>query len=243
MTVARVVFRSPGVFQRYFKDDEATAKAKTPDGWVRSGDAGFIDSRGHLCIIDRAKDVGKLTNNALFAPKYLENRIKFYPEIKEAVAIGQGRDCVTMLINIDLASVGNWAERNSIVYASYQELAGHPQVYKMIERRIDELNLSLAREPRMVASQIKRFLILHKELDADDGEITRTKRCGVRLSQTAMRRSSMRSTTVQPARRSGPRVTFEDGRKGMLDGDVLVIDMKIHPPSGARRKGVNRVRG
>ena len=228
-----VLFRSPGVFQRYFKDDEATAKAKTPDGWVRSGDAGFIDSRGHLCIIDRAKDVGKLTNNAIFAPKYLENRIKFYPEIKEAVAIGQGRDCVTMLINIDLASVGNWAERNNIVYASYQELAGHPEVYKMIERRIDELNLSLAREPRMVASQIKRFLVLHKELDADDGEMTRTQK--LRRSFIADRYAPLIDALYNGSPRAQMRseVTFEDGRKGMLDGDVPVIDMKIHPPSGA----------
>ena len=227
-----VLFRSPGVFQRYFKDDEATAKTKTLDGWVRSGDAGYIDSRGHLCIIDRAKDVGKLTNNAIFAPKYLENRIKFYPEIKEAVAIGQGRDYVTMLINIDLASVGNWAERNNIVYASYQELAGHPEVYKMIERRVDELNLSLAREPRMMASQIKRFLVLHKELDADDGELTRTQK--VRRSFVADRYAPFIDALYNGSHRARIRteVTFEDGRKGLIEGDVPVIDMKIHPPSG-----------
>jgi long-chain acyl-CoA synthetase len=138
-----------------------------------------------------------------------------------------------MLINIDLASVGNWAERNNIVYASYQELAGHPEVYKMIERRIDELNLSLAREPRMVASQIKRFLVLHKELDADDGEMTRTQK--VRRSFVADRYAPLIEALYNGSPRAQIRteVTFEDGRKGMLDGDVLVIDMKIHPPSGA----------
>lgn len=230
-----VLFKSPGVFQRYFKDDEATAKTKTPDGWVRSGDAGFIDSRGHLCIIDRAKDVGKLTNDTIFAPKYLENRIKFYPEIKEAVAIGQGRDCVTMLINIDLASVGNWAERNNIVYASYQELAGHPEVYKMIERRVDELNLALARQ-RMAGSQIKRFLVLHKELDADDGELTRTQK--VRRSFVADRYAPFIDALYDgsPRARIRTEVTFEDGRKGMLEGDVPVVDMKIHPPSSAAKE-------
>ncbi len=138
-----------------------------------------------------------------------------------------------MLINIDLASVGNWAERNNIVYASYQELAGHPEVYKIIERRIDELNLSLAREPRMVASQIKRFLVLHKELDADDGEMTRTQK--VRRSFIADRYAPFIDALYNGSPRAQMRseVTFEDGRKGMLDGDVPVIDMKIHPPSGA----------
>src|SRR5204863_173501 len=129
-----------------------------------------FDQRGHLKIIDRAKDVGRLNDGALFAPKYLENRIKFYPEVREAVAFGQGHDYVTMLVNIDLISVGNWAERNNVSYASYQELAAHPQVYDIVAKRVDELNKALADEPQMAASQIRRFLILHKELDADDGK-------------------------------------------------------------------------
>ena len=119
------------------------------DGWVHTGDAGFIDNNGHLVIIDRAKDVGKLTDGSLFAPKYLENKIKFYPEIQEAVAVGDGRDYATMMVNIDLVSVGNWAERNNVDLCSYQELASHPDVYKMVERRVDELNKSLSAEPRM----------------------------------------------------------------------------------------------
>ena len=144
-----VLFKSPGVFLKYYKNDEATSATKTPDGWVHTGDAGFFDQRGHLKIIDRAKDVGRLNNGALFAPKYLENRIKFYPEVREAVAFGQGRDYVTMLINIDLTSVGNWAERNNVSYASYQELAAHRQVYDIIAKRVDELNKALAEEPQM----------------------------------------------------------------------------------------------
>src|SRR5690606_3718715 len=118
-----VLYRSPGVFQEYYKDEEATRATKTADGWVRTGDAGFIDQHGHLRIIDRAKDVGRLSSGDLFAPKYLENKMKFYPEVHEAVAFGDGRDYVTMFINIDLTSVGSWAERNNVSYASYQELA------------------------------------------------------------------------------------------------------------------------
>ncbi|MGE0702125.1 MAG: AMP-binding protein, partial [Hyphomicrobiaceae bacterium] len=155
-----VLFKSPGVFHKYFKNDEATAATKTPDGWVRTGDAGFIDSNGHLRIIDRAKDVGRMSGGALFAPKYVENRLRFYPEIKEAVLFGQGRDYATAFINIDLTSVGNWAERNNVIYASYQELAGHPQVKEMIERRVDEMNRALAKEPLVASCQVRRFLIL-----------------------------------------------------------------------------------
>ncbi len=128
-----VLFKSPGVFQGYYKDPEKTAEAKTPDGWVRTGDAGFFDPKtGHLKIIDRAKDVGRLKDGTLFAPKYIENKLKFYPNIKEAVAIGDGRDDVTVMLNIDLVAVGSWAERNNVVYGSYQELAGHPRVYEML---------------------------------------------------------------------------------------------------------------
>jgi len=225
-----VLFKSPGVFLRYYKNDEATAETKTADGWVHTGDAGFIDQRGHLRIIDRAKDVGRLTNGTLFAPKYIENRLKFYPEIKEAVAIGHGRDFVTVLINIDLTSVGNWAERNNVIYASYQELAAHPDVYAMIERRIDELNKSLATEEMVAGSQIHRFLILHKELDADDGELTRTQK--VRRSFIADRYAPLITALYDGTPRCQIRteVTFEDGRKGVIEGDVKIVDMKTYPP-------------
>ena len=223
-----VLFKSPGVFQKYYKNDEATAETKTADGWVRTGDAGFIDGRGHLCIIDRAKDVGHLNNGELFSPKYLENRIKFYPEIKEAVAFGDGRDYVTMFINIDLVSVGSWAERNNVIYASYQELASHPEVYAMIERRVDELNVALSKEPRVAGSQIKRFLILHKELEADDGELTRTQK--VRRPFIADRYAPFIKALYDGSPRASIRteVTFEDGRKGMIEGDVRIVDMKLH---------------
>jgi long-chain acyl-CoA synthetase len=223
-----VLFKSPGVFLKYYKNEEATQAAKTSDGWVHTGDAGFFDQRGHLRIIDRAKDVGRLANGALFAPKYLENRIKFYPEVQEAVAFGQGRDCVTMFINIDLTSVGNWAERNNVSYASYQELAAHPQVYAIVTKRVDELNRALAGEPQMAGAQIKRFLILHKELDADDGELTRTQK--VRRAFIAERYAPLVAALYDGSSTChlATEMTFEDGRKGVVEGEVRIIDMQPH---------------
>jgi long-chain acyl-CoA synthetase len=223
-----VLFKSPGVFLKYYKNEEATSSTKTPDGWVHTGDAGFFDQRGHLKIIDRAKDVGQLNNGALFAPKYLENRIKFFPEVREAVAFGQGRDYVTMFVNIDLTAVGNWAERNNVSYASYQELAAHPQVLEIVRKRVDELNKALAEEPQMAAAQIRRFLILHKELDADDGELTRTQK--VRRAFIAERYAPLIAALYDGSREChiATEVTFEDGRKGVTQGDVRIIDMPSH---------------
>ncbi|MEQ1649346.1 MAG: AMP-binding protein [Hyphomicrobiaceae bacterium] len=224
-----VLFKSPGVFQKYFKNDEATASTKTADGWVHTGDAGFIDGRGHLCIIDRAKDVGRLNNGAMFSPKYLENRIKFYPEVKEAVAFGNGHDYVTMFVNIDLTSVGNWAERNNVMYASYQELAQHPDVVEMIRKRVDELNKALAQEPMVAQSQIKRFLILHKELEADDGELTRTQK--VKRGFIEERYASLLKSLYDGSKdaKISVEVTFEDGRKGKIEGQMAIVDMAVYP--------------
>ncbi len=172
-----VLFKSPGVFAGYYKDPQKTAETKTSDGWVHTGDAGFIDANtGHLKIIDRAKDVGRLNDGSLLAPKYIENKLKFYPNIREVVVYGDKRDFVCAMLNIDLTAVGNWAERNNIVYGSYQELAGHPRVYDMLAEHVEEVNRSLAEETAMAGAQIRRFLILHKELDADDGEVTRTQK-------------------------------------------------------------------
>ena len=231
-----VLFRSPGVFHKYFKNDEATAATKTADGWVRTGDAGFIDANGHLRIIDRAKDVGRLNSGALFGPKYVENRLKFFPEIKEAVVFGHGRDYATAFINIDLVSVGNWAERHNVIYGSYQELAGHPQVKQMIERRIGELNRALAGEPTVAASQIRRFLILHKELDADDGELTRTQK--VRRSFIADRYAPLIAALYDGSSRArlSVEVTYEDGRKGKIEGDMEVVDVTTYPVAKAPLK-------
>jgi long-chain acyl-CoA synthetase len=224
-----VLYRSPGIFVGYYKDDEKTAETKTPDGFVHSGDAGFFDQNGHLKIIDRAKDVGKMRDGALFPPKYVENKLKFYPNIKEAVCFGDDRDYVAAFINIDLVAVSNWAERNGVTYASYQELAGHPRVYDMIEKHVDEVNRSLASEPLMGGAQIKRFLILHKELDADDGELTRTQK--VRRGFIADRYAPLIQALYDGSSEAdiSTEVTFEDGRKGVISARVKIKDMKLYP--------------
>ena len=171
-----VIFKSPGIFQEYYKNPKATAETKTEDGWCRTGDAGFFDQEGHLRIIDRAKDVGKLNDGSMFAPKFIENKLKFFPDIYEAVTFGNEQDYVAAFINIDLTAMGNWAERHGVAYASYQELSGLPQVHEIIRGHVKSVNASLAEDPQLAGSQIKRFLVLHKQLDADDGELTRTKK-------------------------------------------------------------------
>ena len=227
-----VLYRSPGVFVGYYKNDEATRSTKTEEGWVHTGDAGFIADNGHLKIIDRAKDVGKLTDGSLFAPKYIENKLKFFPNIKEVVAFGDGRDRVGVFINIDLTSVGSWAERNNVNYASYQELAAHPQVYSMIQEHVDQVNRDLASEPMMAGAQIRRFLVLHKELDADDGELTRTQK--VRRNFIAERYEPLIEALYDGSTSKHVRteVTFEDGRTGVIEATVEIRDMPAHDASG-----------
>jgi long-chain acyl-CoA synthetase len=228
-----VLFKSPGQFIGYFKDEAKTAEVVTADGYVKTGDAGFIDAKtGHLKIIDRAKDVGRLNDGSLFAPKYIENKLKFYPNIREAVVYGAKRDFVCAMLNIDLTAVGNWAERNNIVYGSYQELAALPQVYDLLARNVDEVNRSLAEEKVMAGAQIRRFLILHKELDADDGEVTRTQK--VRRSFVAERYAPLINALYDGSREAdiSTEVTFEDGRKGTLSARVKIRDVAIAPAPG-----------
>lgn len=219
-----VQFRSPGMFCGYYKEEEKTAETMTPDGYVKTGDAGFFDTDGQLKIIDRAKDVGKLASGALFAPKYIENKLKFFPNIKEAVAFGDGRDYCAVFLNIDLQAVGNWAERHNIAYGSYQELAQHPDVRKLIAADVDETNRRLAKEPMMAASQVHRFLILHKELDADDGELTRTQK--VRRSYIAERYGELIEALYDGSNEKyvSTEVTYEDGRKGQISATVKIVD-------------------
>jgi len=229
-----VLFKSPGVFVGYYKDPQKTAETRTADGWVHTGDAGLIDAKtGHLKIIDRAKDVGRLNDGTLFAPKYIENKLKFYPNIHEAVAFGDKCDFVCVMLNIDLVAVGNWAERNNVVYGSYQELAGHPQVYDMLAQHVAEVNRSLAEEQAMAGAQIRRFLILHKELDADDGEVTRTQK--VRRNFIAERYATLIDALYSgaPAADISTEVTFEDGRKGVLSARVKIRDAETVPAAPA----------
>src|SRR3984957_10300826 len=228
-----VQFRSPGMFVGYFKDEAKTREALEPDGFVKTGDAGFIDAAtGHLKIIDRAKDVGRLTDGSLFAPKYIENKLKFYPNIKEAVAYGDGSAFATVMLNIDLTAVGDWAERNSIVYGSYQELAGHPLVYDMLEGHGAEVNRALATEGVMAGARIRRFLILHKELDADDGEVTRSQK--VRRGFVAERYAPLITALYDGSAEAdiATEVTFEDGRRGTIAARVKIRDMQVVAPAG-----------
>jgi long-chain acyl-CoA synthetase len=225
-----VLYRSPGVFKEYFKNPEATNDTKTADGWVHTGDAGYLDERGHLRIIDRAKDVGKLNDGTLFAPKFIENKLKFYPHINEAVAFGHGRDYVAVFINIDMIAVGDWAERRNISYASYQELAARSEVYDLIEGEIEQVNRDLAADSRMAGAQIRRFLILSKALEADDGELTRTNK--VRRGFIGERYKPLVDALYDGSRSAHIKVEviFEDGRKGAIEGNVQVRDVAPHTP-------------
>ena len=225
-----IMYRSPGVFQSYYKNPESTASTKTEDGWVHTGDAGFFDDdNGHLKIIDRAKDVGKLNDGTLFAPKYIENKLKFFSFIKEAVVYGNERDFSTAFINIDLDAVGNWAERRNMAYSGYIDLAGQDDVYQLIKDCIDKVNQDLSQDSRLGKSQIRRFLILHKELDADDGELTRTRK--VRRSFVGDRYDILVNALYSDRKQCHveTQVTFEDGRTGMLEADIKIWDAEVYP--------------
>jgi len=221
-----VLFRGPGVFQGYYKNPEATRQT-LEDGWLHSGDAGFLDPTGHLKIIDRARDVSRLAGGTMFAPKYLENKLKFSPYVKEAVCVGQDRPFVTALVNIDLAAVGNWAERRGIAYTSYTDLSQKPEVYALIQREIARVNASLLEDEVLAGAQIRRFLILHKELDPDDEEITRTRK--VRRGHIAQKYA----TLIEALYGAGDhvavdaRVTYEDGRTGTVRAEVRVCDVEV----------------
>jgi long-chain acyl-CoA synthetase len=225
-----VFYRSPGVFVEYYKNPESTADTKDPEGWVATGDAGFIEEdTGHLRIIDRAKDVGQMADGSLFAPKYVENKLKFFPNILEAVVFGNGRDECTAFINIDLTAVGNWAERNNIGYASYQELARHPQVMDTIQSHVEEVNASIAEDEMLSGCQVHRFVVLHKELDADDGELTRTRKVRRKIIGekyddiiTALYDGSSSISTETE-------VTYEDGRKGSIKATLEIREAKVVP--------------
>ncbi|MGY6632902.1 MAG: AMP-binding protein [Alkalilacustris sp.] len=232
-----VFYRSPGTFVEYYKNAESTASTKDPEGWVATGDAGFFEEgSGHLRIIDRAKDVGKMADGRLFAPKYVENKLKFYPNILEAVVFGSGRDRCVAFINIDLTALGNWAERNNIAYSSYQELTAHPRVLETIQGHVEEVNASVAGDAMLSGCQIHRFVVLHKELDADDGEMTRTRKVRRRIVEekyadliAALYDGSARVSTETE-------VTYEDGRKGSIKATLEIRDARVapHRPQGSK---------
>jgi long-chain acyl-CoA synthetase len=228
-----ILIRSPGLFQAYYRDPEATAEAKTNDGWFHTGDAGYFDQDGHLKIIDRAKDVGKLQDGTLFAPKYLENKLKFFPYIREAVAFGHERDMVCAFVNIDFDAVANWAERRNLAYSGYTDLAAQPAVYELVRECVEKVNADLAADPKLGGSQIHRFLILHKELDPDDGEITRSRKVRRRF---VAEKYKVPIDALYGGKRDcyvETQVKFEDGRTGMIAATLKIVDAKTFPPAAA----------
>jgi len=228
-----IMIKSPGLLKEYYKNPKATEEVLTKDGWYHSGDAGFIDATGHLKIIDRAKDVGRIKggahDGAMFAPKYVENKLKFYPFIKEAVAFGDGRDRVCAFINLDMEAAGNWAERRNLPYAGYTDLAGKKEVLELMRECVEKTNADLAQDEMLAGSQIHRFLVLHKELDADDGEMTRTRK--VKRGAIADKYRVLIDAMYggRPEQFIETAVKFEDGRSGSVSATLKIIDAKTFP--------------
>jgi len=229
-----ILVKSPGLLKEYYKNEKATEEVLTAEGWYHTSDAGFIDSHGHLKIIDRVKDVGRIkggsNDGAMFAPKYVENKLKFFPHIKEVVAYGDGREKVCVMINIDFDAVGNWAERRNLPYAGYTDLAAKSEVYELIKDCVEKVNADLAEDAMLAGSQVSRFLVLHKELDADDGELTRTNK--VRRGFIAEKYQPLidglyNGKTEQYIETV---VKFEDGRAGSVSATLKIFDAKTFTP-------------
>ena len=228
-----ILVKSPGLLKEYYKNPAATAEVLTADGWYRTSDAGFIDASGHLKIIDRVKDVGRIkggaNDGAMFAPKYVENKLKFFSHIKEAVAYGDGREQVCVMLNIDFDAVGNWAERRNLPYAGYTDLAQKPEVYELIKDCVEKINADLSRDELLAGGQISRFLVLHKELDADDGELTRTnkvRRGFIGEKYDVLVDALYGGKTEQYIE---TQVKFEDGRTGKVSATLRIMDARTFP--------------
>jgi long-chain acyl-CoA synthetase len=229
-----VLVKSPGLFKEYYKNKAATEEVLTADGWYHTSDAGFLDAHGHLKIIDRVKDVGRIQggafDGAMFAPKYVENKLKFFQHIKEVVAYGDGREKVCVMINIDFDAVGNWAERRNLSYAGYTDLAQKPEVYQLIKECVEKVNTDLSADTMLAGSQVSRFLILHKELDADDGELTRTNkvRRGFIADKYAALVDGLYAGKTEQFIETV--VKFEDGRSGSVSATLKLSDATIYAP-------------
>ncbi|KWT91965.1 Long-chain-fatty-acid--CoA ligase FadD15 [Variovorax sp. WDL1] len=225
-----VLVRGVSVLKEYYKRPDATAEVLDAEGYFHTGDAGVIDAEGHLRIIDRAKDVGKLSRGAIFAPNYIENKLKFFPQIKEAVCFGNGREEVCAAINIDYEAVGNWAERRGLPYGGYVDLAGKAEVLQLIAECVEKVNADLASEEGMGETQIARFLVLHKELDPDDDELTRTRK--VRRGFIADKYRVLVDALYggKTEQYIETQVKFEDGRTGVVNATLKIVEAKRFPP-------------
>src|SRR4029077_2341238 len=223
---------SEGVFRGYYKQPETTQEAITEDGWFRTGDAGFLDRRGHLVIVDRAKDVGKLDDGTALAPQFLENKLKFSPYIGEAVVFGDTRPFVAAIIAIDAATVGNWAERQNLAYTSFQDLSARREVHDLIRDEIRKCNAALPSPIR-----IRRFLVLNKEFDADDDEITRTRK--IRRRFVGEKYAAIVEAFYQDAADVEfiTEFTYEDGRKSVMRSTLAIgdVDQPGPDPKAAAR--------
>ena len=230
-----VLVKSKAMLKGYYKRPDATAESIDPEGYFRTGDAGFFDEDGHLKIIDRAKDVGKMAGGAIYAPNYIENKLKFFSHIKEAVAFGDRREMVCAFINIDMGSVGNWAERRNIAYSGYTDLAQRAEVYQLICECVEQANAELSHDAMLCDSQVHRFLILHKELDPDDDELTRTRK--VRRSFIAEKYQVLIDALYsgKTSQFIETLVKFEDGRSGKVSADLRIMEAKTFPPQAAKR--------
>ena len=220
-----VQVKGPGVFLGYYKQEDATRDAVTPDGWLKTGDAGLVDPRGHLAIIDRAKDVGKLADGTPFAPQFVENKLKFSPLIREAVAFGDQRAFVAAMISIDMTTVGKWAEQNSLPYTSYMDLARKPEVARLLVEEVAKINATLPG-----TTKISRIVLLNKELDADDAEMTRTRK--VRRAFVAEKYAPVIKALYDGSTETQLTmdITYEDGRKSQITSSMLVYDIAPAAP-------------
>ena len=226
---SEVFYRSPGVFHSYYKNPESTEETKDAEGWVATGDAGFFDEDGHLKIIDRAKDVGRMTDGTMFAPKYIENKLKFFQFIKEAVAFGDEKDYATAFICIDIEAVSNWAERRNLAFSGYTDLSARDEVYDLLQECVESVNADLARDEKLSGSQIRRYMLLHKELDADDGELTRTRK--VRRRIVTEKYAVLIAALNDPQQTHceiDSQMTFEDGRTGIVHADLQIREAERH---------------
>ena len=226
-----ILVKSPGNFAGYFKNPEATRETLTENDWLRTGDAGIMTDDGHLKVIDRANDVGALNDGTLFAPQYIENKLKFFPYIREAVALGDARNYVTVFINIDLEAVGNFAERIGLSYSGYTDLSQREEVYDLIRQNVEEVNRDLSRDSNLASSQIRRFIVLHKELDADDGELTRTRK--VRREFVGEKYQTLIDALYSDQQhvKVESEVTFEDGSKGSISADLKIYSLQVEGPA------------
>ena len=233
--LGEILIRSPGLLREYYKNPVATAEVKDSEGWYHTGDAGYFEPDGHLKIIDRAKDVGKMATGSMFAPKYIENKLKFFPYIKEAVAFGDGKDKVMAFINIDFEACGNFAERRNLGYAGYVDLATRQEIVDLIKECIEKVNADLATDPMMADSQVHRFIILHKELDADDGELTRTRK--VRRGAIGTKYGVLVEALYGGKAKQfiETQVKFEDGRTGSVSADLVIHDTKTYSAAAAKK--------